>query len=371
VPYETVPSSLLVYVVDDEPLARDVNARLIESLGNVRVETFGSGEDALAAAIQSPMDFLVTDYRMPGGMDGIELIQAVRMLPECTHVPICMITSLDDIHVQRSAWAAGATDFTTKPLDSFGFKVRCTNLLKLREQQHLLQGRAKYLQNLYLEQSSHNRAVRREAIMLLARAGESRDTETGQHLMRMAKYSRIVASALSLDKTQCDLIESAAPLHDIGKIAIQDDILRAKRQLTAIEWETMQTHTVRGYEILRSRISDWQEIQMGAMIARSHHEKWNGEGYPEGLAGESIPLPARIIAVGDAYDALTSRRPYKAPWTHEQAKEYIVGQRGIHFDPACVDAFFSRESEILAVAADFPDCGAGSDDAVTMADSGS
>jgi len=339
----------LVYTVDDQEMPLEVVSSLIEAIGgHIRVARFRCASDVLLAANQVVPDLLVTDYRMPQ-IDGIELIGAFRALPNCAQVPICMITSIDDRATRIDALKAGATDFMLKPADPLEVQVRITNLLTLREQQLMLMDRAKFLEGKYVQKDRQERARRKEAIMILARAGERRDTETGQHLVRMAKYSRIVAEAISMPEKRCNLIEDSSPLHDIGKLGIPDSILRKPSKHTPEEWRVMQSHTIQGYEILKLDTSDWEEIQLGSVVAKSHHERFGGGGYPENLRGEQIPMPARIVAIGDCFDALTSERPYKEAWSFDKAKDFMVSERGKHFDPELIDAFFSRPKEILNI----------------------
>lgn len=347
-----------VFVVDDQDIPREMVSDLVEAIGeHVKVLQFDNAADVLATALQTPPDLLVTDYRMPE-MDGMELIKAFRSLDTCKQVPIIMLTSIDDRSIRIDALNAGAMDFLTKPADPLEVKVRCKNLLIIREQQLKLHDRAKWLESKYVSEVQAERARRKEAIMLLARAGERRDNETGLHLIRMAKYSRVIAEAMGVTSERCELIEDAAPLHDIGKLGVPDDVLRKKGRLTPSEWETIKKHTIDGYSILRLEhrgIKRFPEVEMGAMIARSHHEKYDGSGYPEGLYGEQIPRPARIIAVADVFDALMSERPYKKPWPLDTALNYLKSERGKHFDPKCVNAFFSKIGDIKAIHNDYSD----------------
>jgi two-component system, response regulator RpfG len=187
----------------------------------------------------------------------------------------------------------------------------------------------------------------KETLLRLARAGEFRDEETGYHLIRMSRYSRLIANALGLSPDEAETIELAAPLHDIGKIGIPDQILLKPGRLDAAEWEVMRRHPLIGHEILKGSASKY--VRMGALIALGHHEKFDGSGYPNGLVADHIPLCARIVAVADVYDALTSVRPYKAAWTSDQAFEYVSSQAGRHFDPRTVEAFCGVKKQVLQV----------------------
>jgi two-component system, response regulator RpfG len=187
----------------------------------------------------------------------------------------------------------------------------------------------------------------KETLLRLARAGEFRDEETGYHLIRMSRYSRLIANALGLERDEAETVELAAPLHDIGKIGIPDQILLKPSPLEDGEWQVMRRHPVIGHEILKGSASKY--VRMGALIALGHHEKYDGSGYPNGLVGDHIPLCARIVAVADVYDALTSVRPYKPAWPSEQAFDYLRSQAGRHFDPRLVEAFVAMRKEVLEV----------------------
>jgi two-component system, response regulator RpfG len=184
-------------------------------------------------------------------------------------------------------------------------------------------------------------------LLRLARAGEFRDEETGNHLMRMSRYSRLIAGAIGLDQDEAETVELAAPLHDIGKIGIPDQILLKPGKLEPVEWEVMRRHAVIGHEILKGSASKY--VRMGALIALGHHERYDGSGYPNGLVGDHIPLSARIVAVADVYDALTSVRPYKKAWASEQAFEYVASQAGRHFDARMVEAFRGMKAQVLEI----------------------
>jgi two-component system response regulator RpfG len=186
-----------------------------------------------------------------------------------------------------------------------------------------------------------------ETLFRLAKAGEYRDTDTGNHVLRMARFSRLIAEGMGLDENRCSLIEMAAPMHDIGKIGIPDNILLKPGKLSHEEFSIMKTHSTIGYHILKSSHSKY--ISLGADIALSHHERYDGGGYPNGLKDKSIPLDARIVAVADVYDALTTERPYKKAWSNQEALEYIYSNKGSHFDPVCVEAFMMQFSKISLV----------------------
>jgi two-component system response regulator RpfG len=267
-----------------------------------------------------------------------------------------MITGQDDKKVRYAALDAGITDFLTKPVDARECLARCRNLLTLRRQQLALEDRRRLLEGMVDEATREIREREKETLLRLARAGEFRDEETGYHLIRMARYSRLIANAIGMEREEAETIELAAPLHDIGKIGIPDGILLKPARLDEGEWGTMQRHPVIGHEILKGSASKY--VRMGALIALGHHERYDGKGYPSGLEGDHVPLCARIVAVADVYDALTSARPYKKAWKAADAFDYLRAQRGKHFDPRLVDAFVGVRESVLEVQRDMQDAAA-------------
>jgi len=292
--------------------------------------------DAVVWATRHVADLVLIDYMMPE-MNGIELATRLRALPGYEHVPIMMVTAHDDRKVRYDALDAGVTDFLIKPVDARECMARCRNLLTLRRQHLALEDRRRLLEGMVEEATREVRDRERETLMRLARAGEFRDEETGYHLVRMARYSRLIADTIGLERDEAESVELAAPLHDIGKIGIPDQILLKSGRLDAAEASTMRRHPLIGHEILKGSASKY--VRMGSLIALGHHEKYDGSGYPNGLVGDHIALCARIVAVADVFDALTSARPYKQAWPSEQAFEFLQAQRGKHFDPQLVDAF--------------------------------
>ncbi len=262
-----------------------------------------------------------------------------------------MITVVSEKSVRYDALEAGATAFLTRPIDQIECRTSCRNLLKLHEQQSIIQDRADWLARQVEVATQQIVSRERETLLRLAKAGEYRDEVTGNHVIRMAKYSRQIAEELGLSYKECDEIEYASPMHDIGKIGIQDKILLKPGKLDPNEWVTMQQHTIIGHAILSDSQSRY--IQTGSIIALNHHERFDGSGYPNGLAGTDIPLAARIVAVADVYDALISNRPYKAAWLVEDAQDYLRRQSGSQFDPICVEAFFERIDTINQIQATF------------------
>jgi len=342
-----------VLVVDDQSTSRAILEQVVRTLDErLTVEGFARPIDAVLWATRHVADLVLVDYMMPE-MDGIDFARRLRALPGYEHVPIVMVTVQDDKKVRYAALDAGITDFLTKPVDARECQARCRNLLTLRRQHLALEDRRRLLEGMVEEATREIREREKETLLRLARAGEFRDEETGYHLIRMARYARLIANAIGLERDEAETIELAAPLHDIGKIGIPDGILLKPGRLDAEEWRTMQRHPLIGHEILKGSASKY--VRMGALIALGHHEHYDGGGYPNGLVGDHIPLCARIVAVADVYDALTSRRPYKPAWSADEAFGYLRAQRGQHFDPRLVDAFVAARDRVLEVQRDWQD----------------
>lgn len=300
-------------------------------------------EEALARCELEQFDLVLVDYIMPK-MNGLEVLAALRSLDRYATVPIVVITSTSDRDLRRQAIALGATDFLTKPFDWIELQARARNLLDLRRAQIELAERATKLA-LEVEAATRHLSEREEEVIWrLARAVEYRDGTTGDHVSRVATISRMIAQELGFNEAWSRMIYLAAPLHDIGKIGISDAILQKPGKLTAGEITRMRAHVDIGANILDGGSSEL--VRKAALIARSHHEKWDGTGYPARLAGDDIPIEGRIVAVADVFDALCSERPYKQKWTTEQARAEIVSQSGVHFDPACVAAFEAQWTNI-------------------------
>ncbi len=334
-----------IMVVDDVSTTRVVLAQLMSLLeSNVRVDAFAEPLSALDHAQGHEPDLVLADYRMPG-MNGVEFTRRFRRL--YTDIPLVMITGAQDRHVLYQALDAGANDFLSKPVDHAECLARCRNLLTMRRLTESHKGRSRWLEDKVAEATREISRREHETLMRLAKAGEYRDEETGNHVERMAKYSGIIGRHLGLSESEAGLIEIAAPMHDIGKIGIPDQILRKPGKLDPPEFAIMKTHTTIGYEILKDSPSAY--LQTGAVIALGHHEKYDGSGYPRGLAGDKIPLSARIVAVADVFDALTSERPYKHAWSIDEAYRFILSQSGRHFDPQCIEVFSQQIDQMTYV----------------------
>src|SRR5258706_4352270 len=337
----------VVMVVDDQSTGRAILEQVVRSLDErVVVEGFARPVDAVVWATRHVSDVVLVDYMMPD-MDGIEFVKRLRALPGYEHVPIVMVTVHDDRRVRYAALDAGITDFLTKPVDARECLARCRNLLTLRRQQLALEDRRRLLEHMVEDATREVREREKEPLQRRAREGQFRDEETGYHLIRMSRYSRLIANAVGLEHDEAETIELAAPLHDIGKIGIPDHILLKPAKLDEGEWQVMRKHPVIGHEILKGSASKY--VRMGALVALGHHEKYDGSGYPNRLVGDHIPLCARIVAVAHAYDAPSSVRPYQSASASERAFEYVAAQAGRHFDPRLADAFAGMKKEVLQI----------------------
>jgi len=349
-PFELIDDSFfensatpLVVIIDDELTSRVILDKVIQSIqSNIIVKTFADPLDAMAWLKVNQPDMIMVDYVM-SHMTGLEMVRKIRQISSLEGVPIVVVTVVEDRNIRYQVLDAGATDFITKPIDPYECRVRCRNILALRLQQKIILNRSQFLEQRVREATKQIQHREQETLFRLAKAGEYRDTDTGNHILRMAKYSRLIAEALDLTQEKAELIEAAAPMHDIGKIGIPDTILLKPGKLTAEEFEIMKSHPLVGFEILQNSPSKY--LSLGAEIALSHHEKYDGSGYPYGLRGSAIPIEARIVAVADVYDALTSIRPYKKAWSNNEALAHLTANRGSHFDPSCVDAFIAQHSQ--------------------------
>ena len=340
-----------IMIIDDQSTSLKIMEKLVHRVdSSATLHCFTQPTEALDWAKRNPCDLVITDLRMPL-MNGAEFTRWFRKLPACHDVPIIVVTIVEDRKARYSALDAGATDFLTKPLDHVEFKARCRNLLKLREQQLIIKNRSLSLEQRVAKAVHEIEQREKDSLLHLAKAGEYRDPFTGGHVQRMAKFSRIIAEELGLSDEFRYTIELAAPLHDIGKIGIPDAILLKPGPLAAQERQIMNSHAEIGYNILCDSPSKY--LQLGAVIALNHHEKFDGTGYPRGLKGDQIPFEAKIVTIADVFDALMSRRPYKPSWKLADALEFIRKGSGSFFDPDCVKAFFSALDAIIQVHAEY------------------
>lgn len=341
-----------VLVTDDSRSSLAWMRSNLQHLQDVVIETSDDPELALAQCRSEQYDLLIIDYRMPK-LSGIDMLRDLRAKPNYRDVPIVMVTSDLDREVRLEAIRAGATDFLNKPTDEMELQLRISNLLSLRRTQVQMAAHASTLAAA-VEQATQEIVVREEEmIWQLARAIEMRDGGTGEHISRVAAISQIIASGLGLNAQRCRMIYLAAPLHDVGKIGVSDTILCKPGKLTDDEMAAMREHVRYGVEILERGSSEL--MRTARRIVGGHHERWDGKGYPNHIAGTDIPIEARIVAVADVFDALCSRRPYKPAWPLPKAFAEIVAGRGTQFDPDCVDVFEKLWPAVAEIAIRFND----------------
>jgi putative two-component system response regulator len=336
---------VLALVLDDSEMNNLLVVQALKSVAACEPVAFTCPVTALAflRANIDRIGVVVTDYDMPG-MTGLDVIAAARAEPGFEHVPIVMVTSLDQRSLRHQALRAGATDFLGKPCDPVEIQARITNLMKISAAHRQEQDRAAWLAREVAAAVAVIEAREREIIALLMRAAEHRDTDTGDHIARVAGYVGVIAQNLGFEPAAIQILKLASTMHDVGKIGVPDSILLKRGSLSADERAEMEKHAERGRRILEGSTSD--VVRLAAEIAESHHERWDGTGYPKGLKGEAIPLTGRIVAVADVFDALVSERPYKQAWPLERARAFIAEQAGLHFDPRCVEAFLAGWDEV-------------------------
>jgi putative two-component system response regulator len=376
----TVATAARILIVDDDPVVSGMLGVTLAGAGYDIVEA-NSGEEALAllakaaeADIGPLPDIVFLDVEMWNGMDGFEVCRQLKANPATRHIPVIFLTGKSDPAYEQLGLSLGAVDYITKPISPPIVKARVLTHLALKAAADFLQDR-----NVYLEREVERRTeearhrteelrISQEVTMVaLASLAETRDNETGNHILRTQHYVLALARHLrgharfsvALSEEVVDRLFKAAPLHDIGKVGIPDRILLKPGRLDADEFEIMKTHTTLGHNAIENaqqRVGvSVPLLEVAKEIALSHQEKWDGSGYPEGLAGEAIPLSARLMAVADVYDALISRRVYKAPMSHEQATEIIIAGRGRHFDPDISDAFVVLEQQFRTISIRFDD----------------
>lgn len=328
---------ILAVSIDDN----EQNLMLIEIFSeqiDLKIKSFSNPVEGLEFLKNNNVDILFTDYIMPE-LDGLELIKSYRENNEDT--PIIMITAAgDDTQLKVNAFKLGANDFLNKPLDLTEFTLRTKNLLDLRRAKMKLKNRAAELEEEVKKATIELIEREHESLEVLGKTAEWKDPETAQHVARVAHYSKLLAKGLGLDEEFQDMIYYASPFHDIGKVGIPDRVLLKAGRLNDEEYDVMKNHPSIGYEILKDSKSKY--LRMGAEISLTHHERYDGTGYPNKLVGEDIPISGRIVALVDVFDALTSVRPYKNAWTFEDAIDLLEEESGKHFDPKLVKIFMEN-----------------------------
>lgn len=315
----------LILAVDDEASNLQLLRQILQD--HYRLRFAKDGPRALELVREECPDLILLDVMMPG-MSGYEVCAALKADPRTASVPVIFVTALTDTDDELEGFEAGAVDYITKPVSPPIVRARVRTHLSLVRMEEL-------------------RATRLEIVQRLGLAAEYKDNETGLHVIRMSHFSRILGLAAGMSENEADDLLHAAPMHDVGKIGIPDSILQKPGPLDPDEWKIMQSHATIGAEIIGEHPNGM--LALARNIALTHHEKWDGSGYPKGLAGEAIPLEGRITAIADVFDALTSVRPYKKAWSEEEALAFLVEQKGRHFDPALVDLFIGQMPAIRAI----------------------
>jgi putative two-component system response regulator len=355
-------------VVDDEPTNVKLVRRLLELQGYERFITTTDSREALGLIESEQPDCVLMDLMMPY-LSGVDVLRAVRSAPELEHIPVIVLTAIADRPTRCQVLAEGATDFLTKPIDPAELGPRVSNILAVKGYQDQLLRYNHDLEKAVRERTTQLEQAHRQVALCLATAAEYRDNDTGLHVIRVGRYARLIGEELGIVNDQADLLEDAAQLHDVGKIGVPDAILLKPGRLSAEEFEVLKKHCNFGDRILRTeaaepnrplqrtapdegaacRLAASSLLAMASRIALSHHEWWDGSGYPRGLAGEEIPLEGRITAVADVFDALSSKRCYKDAFPLDECFEIMKQERGTHFDPAVFDAFTARREALLEV----------------------
>ena len=314
-------------LVDDEPTNLQVLRHVLQA--DYRLLFATDGARALQVAREQLPQLILLDIMMPG-MDGYAVCRALKADPATAGIPVIFITALNDSQDETAGFDVGGVDYLTKPVSPPVVRARVRTHLSLVRMEEL-------------------RETRLQIVQRLGRAAEYKDNETGLHVIRMSHFAQLLALAAGCSPAWAEDLLNAAPMHDVGKIGIPDAVLRKPGPLDADEWATMRRHPEIGAEIIGEHPSG--VLQLAREIALAHHEKWDGSGYPRGLAGEAIPLSARIVAIADVFDALTTRRPYKEPWPVQEAMNHIAAQAGKHFDPALVALFAPLLPQLLEIRA--------------------
>lgn len=334
---DTAIEKMKILIVDDEPNNISVLSELLMDEYDLAVAM--NGEDAIALAHEEPRpDLILLDIMMPG-MSGYEVCTTLKADVVTASIPIVFITAMIDVEDETKGFSVGAVDYITKPISPPIVKARVSSHIALGHQQRACEIRID-------KQLAEIREGQKDAVYMLGQAGHYNDDDTGVHVWRMAHYSKALAKAAGWPLGQQNMLLLAAPMHDMGKIGIPDIILKKPDKLTDDEWVKMRKHTTYGHKILSIATSPL--FKMASTIALSHHERWEGGGYPENIEGEAIPESARIVAIADVFDALTMQRPYKDAWSIERAMQYIANSGG-HFEPRLVELFLSIEDEVVEI----------------------
>ncbi|MGZ5051788.1 MAG: HD domain-containing phosphohydrolase [Methylobacter sp.] len=335
-----------ILIVDDEPVNLKLLNKILSSQGYSNLVLLQDSRKVVDVYRQQRVDLILLDINMPH-LDGFGVLEQLKALDDPLFPPVVILTAQSSQDFLLRALNAGARDFIPKPFDRNELLARVRNMLDAYLAHRLVYEQKDVLDEMVQARTHELRSTRLQVIQRLGRAAEYRDNETGNHILRMSHTSALLAKSIGWNEADCELMLHASPMHDIGKIGIPDHILLKPGKLSPEEWEIMKTHATIGANILEGDDSDL--MRCASEIALSHHEKWDGSGYPYGLVGEAIPLAGRIAALADVFDALTSERPYKKAWTVEAAVEFITVNSGSHFDPDLVPVFLAQLPEILTI----------------------
>lgn len=339
-------SSDKIMVIDDEPANLKLVKKILNIHGYTEIILISDSREVMEVYQTSQPDLILLDINMPY-LDGYQVMDLLHALNVPLLPPIIILTAQHSNKYLLRALASGARDFITKPFDQNELLMRVRNLLDAHLAHRFLYDQKNLLENMVQTRTDELRKTRLQVVQRLGMAAEYRDEETGNHILRMSHIAELLAHAIGWNENDCELILHASPMHDIGKIGTPDAILLKPGKLEPHEWKIMKNHTTIGGKLLENDDSDL--MNMACEIALTHHEKWDGSGYPKGLVGEEIPQSGRIAAIADVFDALTSERPYKKAWTVEDTLKLIMEQRGKHFEPILVDVFFENIDAIMVI----------------------
>ncbi len=350
----------IVLIVDDEPVNLSVSTQIL--INHYQVRVANSGQRALDVVMTTPKpDIILLDIMMPN-MDGYTVLNQLKANPETKDIPVIFVTAMDAITDEEYGFQLGVVDYITKPIRPAILLARVKAQLTLKQMNDFLLDKNTYLEAEINRRMQENLTIQNVSIRALAHLAETRDPETGEHIMRTQSFVKILAEGLQshprfkevIDEKYINLVTRSAPLHDIGKVGIPDNILLKPGALTEDEWEIMKTHAAIGAKAIEQAEKDVDKplefLSLAKEIAHWHHEKWDGSGYPDALAGEQIPIAARLMTLADVFDALTTARVYKKAFSFEKAQAIIIEGKGTHFDPAVVDVFLQRYEQFVTIA---------------------
>lgn len=349
-------SQACIFIVDDEPVNLTLLDRMLRGQNYEDLVLIQDPREVITAFEKRKPDLILLDVNMPY-MDGYQVMEQLTSLDEPLLPPIIVLTAQHTNEYLVKALNSGARDFIRKPFDRNELLMRVRNLLDAHLAHRMLHDHKNTLEQLIEERTAELHRTQFQVVQRLGMAAEYRDEETGNHVLRMSHICALLAKEMGWSEAQCELILNASPMHDIGKIGIPDAILLKPGSFEPDEWEIMKTHAEIGARLLSGDSSEL--LIMAKEIALTHHEKWDGSGYPRGLSGENIPLAGRIAALADVFDALTSERPYKEAWSIERSVGFIKENSGKHFDPELVELFVKLLPEVLAIKETFEDVEAG------------